>query len=149
MADFPDAQSPQDRWANLSAIWRVTVMKTHDEIFTSDNPALCCAFDRLRDAPFILLPITPSFCAVAFDKRFLRIVGPMTSDDLLKIHTLLAGASLKALYSSRAFSVEEKNILNNFRADRPRFGSSVDGTHWTPHFLILKEPFSFFRQIEH
>ena len=147
MADFPNAQSLEERWAIFSANWRVTVMNTPEEIFTSDNPALCCAMDDVRDVHCIFLPVTPRFCAVAFDKRFLEVVGPMTVDDLLKVQTLLAGASLEALYSSRAFSTEERDSLNNFRANQTRSGGSIDGTHWTPHFLILREPFTFFRKI--
>ena len=147
MADFPDAQSPQERLANFSATWRVTVMKTPEEIFTSDNPALCCAIDDLRDIHFILLPVTPTFCAVAFDRRFLEIVGPMTVEDLLKVHTLLAGASMEALYSSRPFSKEERDDLNGFRVNQTRSEGSIDGGHWTPNFFILRELFSFFRKI--
>jgi hypothetical protein len=147
MADFPDARSLQDRWSNFSAIWRVTVMKTPDEIFTSDNPALCCAIDDQRDVHFLLLPVTPRFCAVAFDKRFLDIIGPMTSQDLLRIQTLLAGASLEALYSSRAFTSGESDNLNDFRNNRTRSIGSIDGKYWNPNFLILRKPLSFFRRI--
>jgi hypothetical protein len=122
-------------------------MKTPGEIFTSDNPAICCAIDDSRDVHFILLPVTPGFCAVAFDKRFLEIIGPMTMEDLSKIQTLLVGTSLDALFSHRRFSGEETDVLIKFRTERKGPTGSIDGTVWIPNFILLKQPFSFFRHI--
>lgn len=108
IADSSGGKSRRERRPHFSACWRVIVMKTPDAIFTSDNPAVCCAIDDSRDVHFILLPVTPAFCAIAFDNRFLEIAGPMTMEDLSIIQTLLVGFSLEAVFSHRAFSDEEK-----------------------------------------
>src|ERR1044072_1079638 len=139
MCDFPDAISQQDRWRVFSARWRLIIRKTPGKIFTSDNPAVCCAIDDSRDVHFILLPVSPEFCAVAFDKRFLEIIGPMTTEDLSKIQTLLVGTCLEALFSHRRFSDEEIDVLNKFRTESEGPKGSIDGTHWTPNFILLKQ----------
>lgn len=145
MADFPSAKTQEERLKRFSAVWRVIIMKTPSEIFTSDNPALCCTINDVPHLHFILLPVTPTFCAVAFDQRCLEIIEPMTRNDLSEIQTLLAGASIEALFSHRQFAQEEVESLNRLRPNRKQLDGKVDGTYWTPNFLILKRPFSFFR----
>lgn len=147
MAGLPSAESKQERLNHFSAIWRVTIMKTPDEIFTSDNPALCCAIDEARDVEFILLPITPRLCAVAFDSRRLDIVGPMTTDDLSRIQSWLVGFCLEALFSHREFSQEERDMVRSFRNQTDRPTGSVDRAYWSPNFIRLKQPLSFFRHL--
>jgi uncharacterized protein DUF4238 len=148
MADFADARTQEDRLERFSEIWRVTIMRTPDETFTSDNPALCCAINESSHLHLILLPVTPAFCAVAFDKRRVEIIGPMTTEDLSEIQTLLAGTSIEALFSHQRFSKEESQALNKFRSKQKRPEGSVEGTHWTPNFLTLKRPFGFLRFVQ-
>lgn len=148
MADFPDARTQQDRLERFCEVWRVTIMRTPGETFTSDNPALCCAIGDSSDLHFLLLPLTPTFCAVAFDKRCLEIIGPMATEDLSEIQTLLVGTSIEALFSHRQFSREESDAFNRVRSNPKRQQGRVEGTHWTPNFLILKHPFTFLRQIQ-
>ncbi len=147
MAGLPAAGTQEERLRHVSAIWRVTVMATPDEIFTSDNPAVCCAIDASRDLEFILLPITPRLCAVAFDSRYVEIVGPMTSEDLSLIQSLLVGFCLEALFSHREFSDEEREALRGFRAESDRPTGSVDEAYWIANFVRLKHPLSFLRRL--
>lgn len=145
MADVPGERSQDEMWNYLSEVWQVTIMKTPGELFTSDNPSLFCAMDDSRDLHFILLPVTPKYCAVAFDKRYLEITGPMMAEDLLAIYNLLVGASNQALFSHRQFTSEESEVLSNMRKVKEPLGGHIDGTYWTPNFLILRNPFTFFR----
>ena len=79
--------SSEQLFQHLRNTWRVRLLETSCEpgLITSDNPALWFTFDETEDRKrlhFMLLPITPRCCAVAWDMRFVRVNGcGLTRDD--------------------------------------------------------------------
>ncbi|SRR5579862_643662 len=63
--------------------WRVRIVTapTGIELLTSDNPSLWFTTRPNGGLHFAILPITPRFCAVAFDQRAVQAVSATTSDE--------------------------------------------------------------------
>ncbi len=140
---------------HLRNTWRVRLLETSCEpgLITSDNPALWFTFDETEDKQrlhFMLLPITPRCCAVAWDMRFVRVNGSdLTKDDQTRLSFGQIQHCTRFVYCSSKPSLDELPDARIAWKERERPAGQVRANSCDFNFLGLKGDtgFSFLTSI--
>jgi hypothetical protein len=66
---FQDPVTPERLLAILKSRWRVRLLSCplNSVLITSDNPSVWFTVNNSRDPHFMVLPVTPECCAIAYD----------------------------------------------------------------------------------
>jgi len=133
----------------LQAAWRVGLLHTSCEpgLITSDNPALWFTFDDAQDTQrlhFMLLPVTPFCCAVAWDNRLVRVTrGDLREKDQIRLNHNQLQHCTNFIYGSSEPSPDEVAFCRNEWARREPPVGEVTLSYCVINFLKLKEGTEF------
>ncbi len=146
-----EALSPAELKAQLMRSWGVRLFHTPvGEIVTSDHPALCFNWGKTSAIDFILLPLTPTVCAVIFDKRTTRTKGStLTVDDGATLFDALVTHCNSCIYAS---SEPDKGVVETFRIlwrRRSPPHTTTDPEKWALELIIPRSnAFSFVQPVD-
>lgn len=101
-------------FSRLKQHWRVRLFKTPPgrEILTSDHPVLCFNWGEGEAIDFLLMAVTPTICAVVFDKRTTVTCGhTLTETDGKNFYHALATHAHSCLYTA---SMPENVLIESF-----------------------------------
>ena len=132
--------------------WKVRLLKTDDPsgLVTSDNPALYFTLDEIK-LHLVVMPVTPSCCAVAYDSRFIKATGNhlnVEDGSLLNLHQV--EHCCKCLFTASELSSEQQAFIRRHWNDRTESIGCVDEQAWTPNLLLFPDAnkFSFLHKVE-
>lgn len=126
---------------HLRKNWRVRMVEAgfKRSFLTSDNPSLLFHASNSDLVQLVVMPVTPRFYAVAFDRRAFDFTSSSASkDDETYLNHLQLGHSIDCVFTAERISDAEVSALQSFFANRTmRTVSNVkDGwvanTHRTP-----------------
>jgi len=123
---------------HLKNSWRVQLLQVNEqfELATSDNPSLWFSIDNSSSLHFVVLPITPACCAVAFDVRCIRVhENKLSCRDTFNLNRHQICHSQGALYSSKKPTPEEKEMIIGEWHKREKPGGSTTDKKWTVNLL--------------
>lgn len=126
---------------HVSRHWQLQILETPSDslLLTSDNPSIWITFhpeSDLLDA--IILPLTPRFLAVAFDKRriFFRNL-PLTSQTVSHLNGQQLSNSIAAIYSSQPLAPEaQMNVHSHYSSTEPATKTEFTDELWTARLAI-------------
>jgi hypothetical protein len=134
---------------HLKTTWEVELLHASCEprLITSDNPALWFTFD---DTPgtaqlhLMILPVTPSCCAVAWDTRFARVTcGDLQGIDKIRLNHDQLQHCTNFIYGPSEPSPEELTFCRNEWNEREQPSGEVSSQYCEFNFLQLEHGTSF------
>lgn len=138
--------------ARMKEFWKVRLFRTAPgrTIATSDHPVLCFSWGPGEGIDFLLMPVTPTFCAAVFDRRTTQTTGgSLTDSDGRNLFDALASHAHSCLYSD---TEPEEGLVAAFRdrwSERTNPTTSTDSEKWTLDLIVPRDPnvFSFIRPL--
>jgi hypothetical protein len=127
--------SHADLVAQLKQNWRVRILWTDvdRQLLASDNPALWFTLDESGALHFMILPISPAFCAFAFDNR--RLVmngdGALSDSDGALLNERQVRSASSALYSAMELTTVQQALVKDVWRNRTPVGGFVDDEMWS------------------
>lgn len=126
--------------AVLESNWVVLILTVPESdktlLVTSDNPSLWFTKDDSGDVHYLLLPVTPRCCAIAFDRT--KIDVERTSLNESEVETLnrfQCVSMLEAVYGSSAFSPEDEQAAPELWKRRTAPSGFINETDWQMNVL--------------
>jgi hypothetical protein len=145
--DAPDKEVADQ----LKRNWRVRVLTSRSghSFITSDHPSAWVSVGKGRPGlNLVILPVTPTHVAIAFDRRIVDVVGSeTTTEDDGRINRCQVMQALRSVYSPTNCDEEEGRAIEQFfkhkRVSKGRIGQGS----WEAGMLRLpsKSAFSFLR----
>lgn len=151
MGDSCGAVSDQELLAHLHAVWRVRLLETTkgNELATCDNPAHWFTFDETHKLHFVVMPVTPFYYAVAFDKRFgLAIGSGLSATDEACLNRLQAMNCWECLFTSSELSADQQRFVREKWKEREKPFGYVDAREWSVNLIRAdRDCFSFLTKV--
>ena len=119
---------------HMRAVWRVKLLGTTkgNELVTSDNPAHLFTLNDVGSLHFVVMPVTPFYCAVAFDSRFCRATGSnLTSADESALNLLQALNCWECLFTLSALSNGQQEFAREKWKGGEKSLGYVDEREWS------------------
>jgi hypothetical protein len=147
MGDTCGTVSDQQFGEHLRTVWRVRLLKATrgDELATCDNPVLWFTFDETADLHLMVMPVTPFYCAVAFDRRFSRAVGSnLSTTDESHLNNLQVLNCCECLFTLNELTAgEQQSVRDKWKGREKPFGY-VDEKQWSASLKLAdRDCFSF------
>ena len=133
----------------LQKVWEVALLDTSCEpgLITSDNPALWFTFDDTQDSQqlgFMLLPITPLCCAVAWDNRLVRVTSSyLREEDQIRLNRNQLQHCTNFFYGPSQPSADEEAFCRGKWNMREPPAGEVTSNYCEINFLKLKDGTGF------
>jgi len=138
LGDVRANPSRQQLTEHLQAVWRVRLLKTNkgNELATSDNPAVWFTLRETHVPHFIVMPVSLFHCAVAFDKRFSRVIGnDLTPADQSHLNQLQVQNSWQCLFTPTALSAVQQQCVREMWKRREKPSGYVDEEKWSMNLV--------------
>jgi hypothetical protein len=148
-------ESPTDDQVaeHLRACWRVRVLESvsGNQFLTSDHPsAWASLFRHRKQLDIVVLPLTPRFTAVAFDKRVVDVTtNCTTAEDEGRLNRCQVVQALRAVYTSAELDAENRNWVGEIFAKKRQNKGQVNRNSWQATLLDGQHfrEFSFLRSV--
>ena len=141
-----NAITPEELFAILKSRWRGRLLSCPLDytLITSDNPSVWFTVNNSGDRHFMILPVTPECCAIAYDRSMLVVNGSVLSNtDVEVLNRTQVKSMLKALYSSIAFPEQYRSsVAKIWKTHTPPSGF-IDETTWSMNVLQYTGSLSF------
>lgn len=138
MRGSPDVPTDQELLALLKHRWRVRLLATppSSNLITSDNPSVWYTATDSGDPHFMILPVTPLCCAVAFDRGMIDVRGSLlTEQDVETLNKTQAKSMLNALYGHTPFAHEDLRAAPEYWQTHVPPAGFIDETFWDMNVL--------------
>jgi Protein of unknown function (DUF4238) len=145
-----EALKPEQLLAVVKRRWRVRLLSRllGPTLVTSDNPSVWYTVNDSGDPHFMVLPVTPECCAIAFNRDAITVEGSvLTKTDVEVLNQTQAKSMLKALYSSVAFCEQDQSAATGMWKARTPPTGFIDGTIWSMNILQYTGSLSFIRTL--
>lgn len=134
--------SDEDCSACLRKHWKIRILDTGPgtEFATSDNPSLWFSTQPDGHLHYVILPITPAFCALAFDTRVVQAVSATVSrseNDILIVNQFQHAH--ECIYTSSEPNENDRWAFAETRRRTERAHGYVDDRAWSVNYLQLPE----------
>ena len=131
---------------------RILLSSPNSIFMTSDHPSAWISLKARQTAlHMVLLPLTPTYIAVAFDKRFVKIVDKLvTHDDMFTLNATQIENSVQNVYASVHLPEQELALVKKQLAGKPQESPcEVSENTWKLRLqgLSPENHFSFLRLI--
>jgi hypothetical protein len=126
--------------------WKVRLLEPArgNELVSCDNPSIWFTIDDSSDLHLMVMPVTPYFCAVAFDTRYCYVEGDRLvreDEELLnQFQVLMADA---CMFTRSVVSIEEQASVRRKWKERERPLGMVDKKQWSVNLYGVGGPNSF------
>lgn len=132
--------------------WKVQLLKCDDPsgLVTSDNPSLFFTLDEIR-LHLVMMPVTPSLCAVAYDSRFIVAIGDHLSvEDGSLLNAYQVKHCFKCLFTASELRLDQQVFIRQEWNERDNPIGCVDEQAWTPNLLLFPDGnrFRFLLKVE-
>jgi len=152
LMDAPDCvTTPEQQLARLKDSWRVSVCTSASEnrLITSDNPALWFSACGSGNVDFMILPVTSNSCAIAYNRKVVRVVGDfLVPADVKVLNIAQVMSCQKALYSDAPFSEDDQRESAEFWSRHNKSPGFVNMHEWQPSIINYKGTMSFISVVE-
>ena len=117
----------------VASVFRVAFVKElNGSLYSCDYPTVLFTLDH-KTTPLMLLPVTPSLLAVAYDTRFFEVKHYwLTDKDLKLIQEFLLAQTDKALFASAMHEDDLKTLSEALRNRKIRSEGWVKPDAWQP-----------------
>jgi len=146
------APSDDELLAILESNWAVLILTVPDQeehiLVTSDNPSLWFTLDDSGDVHYLLLPMTPRCCAIAFDRTKVDIHRTiLNTAEVEALNKFQCISMLGALYGSTAFSCEDEKTAPDLWKLRKLPSGFLGESDWQMNVLKNRNGLSFVRAV--
>lgn len=133
----------------LKEKWRVKLFSTTTgALVTSDNPVLWYSMDESGDVHWILLPVTPYCCAIAFDHTTVAVNGfELTASDEENVNREQTSSMIKALYAHEPFCPDVVSAAPEFWSRHQSPKGWIDADTWQMNVRRYKGRLNFIQPI--
>jgi hypothetical protein len=138
--------TPDQHIERLKEAWGVFIYKSASEIrlVSSDNPALWFTADGTGDLNFMVLPVTPHYCAIAYNREVINLVGDSLSlADADILNKAQAKSCIKALYSNAPFPEDDLQASAEFWRRHVPPSGFINDDEWQPNMIQYRGTLSF------
>jgi hypothetical protein len=146
-----EATPESEMFAYLRRYWNVALLRPQaGDLIAGDNPSLCFSWREAVAVHFILMPVTPSVHAVAYDSRLARISGEvLTESDGAFLAISQVRHAVDCVYAAGRPDDREIEVIRREWNSRTPLTSTVDLEKWDLHLLTLpkEDRLSFLRRI--
>ena len=105
-------------------------------LITSDNPALWYSINESGNVHFMILPITPECCAIAYDEAAVSVHGyQLSKKDVTVLNLAQSKSMLTALYSCAAFPEGDRTAAPDFWKRHQAPKGFIDDMDWQMNVL--------------
>lgn len=143
----PDyVSTPEQQLERLKDSWGVFVYASASEnrLITSDNPSLWFSTGGSGNLHFVILPVTPNSCAIAYNREVINLAGDSLSPaDVEVLNKAQVKSCVKALYSDAPFSEEDQQESAEFWARRRPPSGFISDHEWQSNMFDYKGTLSF------
>jgi hypothetical protein len=143
----PDCASTlEQQLERLKDFWGVFVYTSASEnrLVTSDNPALWFSTDDSGNLHFMILPVMPNSCAIAYNREVISLAAdPLSPADADVLNEAQVKSCLKALYSDAPFSEENQQESAEFWTRHKPPSGFINDQEWQPNITDYKGTLSF------
>jgi hypothetical protein len=143
----PDCASTLDQQLErLKDFWGVFVYTSASEnrLITSDNPALWFSTNGSGDLHFMILPVTPNSCAIAYNREVISLAeNSLSPADVDVLNEAQVKSCLAALYSDAPFSEQNRQESAEFWIRHKPPSGFVTDDEWQPNIIDYKGTLSF------
>jgi hypothetical protein len=130
------ASTPRQQLERLKESSGVFLYKSasQDRLITSDNPALWFSTGGSGDPHFMILPVTPNSCAMAYNREVISLAGDSLSPaDVEVLNKAQVKSCVKALYSDAPFSEEDQQESAEFWIRHKPPSGFINEHEWQPN----------------
>lgn len=131
---------------HLRSVWKVCLLETTEdgELATSDNPSMWFTLDDDSGLHLVLLPVSPRFCAAAFDARYCHVTsGTLQKADQELLNQYQVFVSRECLFTSSQLSAEQQEAVHHRWRTRVNSPGEVHRERWVVNLLPLGQSTTF------
>lgn len=138
--------------SHLKRNWKVYLLEAAEGevLITSDNPSMWFSWDSNGPLDYVLLPVTPRFCAIAYDQRFTDIkTTKLSVEDGHRINWHQIQHCSQCIYSRSEIDSQERKQITEAWTDRSPAGGIIDSTKWNfdMGYLPTERGYSFLTRL--
>jgi hypothetical protein len=126
--------------------WGVRIIEAVDgaQLVTSDNPCIWAAGQGQNRMTMMLMPVTPTQLAIAFDREVHSITKPtMTLEDQVMLNFGQCNQSIEAIYTHFQPTDTDKDNLNHALNNQSFRDGSIGRNEWRMNVFKMPKPLSF------
>jgi len=138
--------TPEQQLERLKDFWGVFIYTSASEnqLITSDNPALWFSTGGSGNLDFMILPVTPNSCAVAYNREAVSLAGNSLSPaDVDVLNEAQVKSCLAALYLDAPFSEQNRQESAEFWIRHKPPSGFINEHEWQPNIIDYKGALSF------
>lgn len=132
----------------LKQNWRVRLLTFPEsnlhQLVVSDNPSVWFSTNDSGDVHYIILPVTPHCCAIAFDCSTVEVeCRPLRQSEVEVLNLIQAKSMINALYGPQPFSPQDQKEMPEFLGKRQPPSGWINAEEWKLNVLPHRPSLSF------